>query len=91
MIDLKVTFCCIVTFYCFSAELSGITKNCQYCCNYPKIRTGLFKHTTKHKKNVEGMANSVDPDQTAPLAVLSGSALFSHAYQSQNLGFFTVN
>ena len=34
-----------------------------------------------------GMANSVDPDQTAPLgAVWSGSALFAHAYLSENLG-----
>ena len=33
------------------------------------------------------MANSVDPDQTAPLgAVWSGSALFAQAYLSENLG-----
>ena len=35
----------------------------------------------------DGMANSVDPDQTAPLgAVWSGSALFSQTYMSENLG-----
>ena len=35
----------------------------------------------------DGMANSVDPDQTAPLgAVWSGSALFAQAYLSENLG-----
>ena len=36
----------------------------------------------------EGMANSVDPDQTAPPlgAVFSGSALFAHTYLSENLG-----
>ena len=34
-----------------------------------------------------GMANSVVPDQTAPLgAVWSGSALFAQAYLSENLG-----
>ena len=34
-----------------------------------------------------GMANSVDPGQTAPLgAVWSGSALFAQAYLSENLG-----
>ena len=34
-----------------------------------------------------GMANSVDPDQTAPLgAVWSGSALFAQACLSENLG-----
>ena len=37
--------------------------------------------------DAHGMANSVDPDQTAPLgAVWSGSALFAQAYLSENLG-----
>ena len=37
--------------------------------------------------DAEGMANSVDPDQTAPLgAVWSGSALFAQACLSENLG-----
>ena len=35
--------------------------------------------------DADGMANSVDPDQTAPLgAVWSGSALFTQAYLSDN-------
>ena len=33
--------------------------------------------------DADGMANSVDPDQTAPR---SGSALFAQAYLSENLG-----
>ena len=37
--------------------------------------------------DADGMANSVDPDQTAPLgAVWSGSALFAQANLSENLG-----
>ena len=37
--------------------------------------------------DADGMANSVDPDQTTPLgAVWSGCALFAQAYQSENLG-----
>ena len=37
--------------------------------------------------DADGMANSVDPDQTAPLgAVWSGSALFAQGYLSENLG-----
>ena len=37
--------------------------------------------------DADGMANSVDPDQTAPLgAVWSGSALFVQTYLSENLG-----
>ena len=38
-------------------------------------------------KDEDGMANSVDPDQTAPLwAVWSGSTLFAQTCQSENLG-----
>ena len=37
--------------------------------------------------DADWIANSVDPDQTAPLgAVRSGSALFAQAYLSENLG-----
>ena len=37
--------------------------------------------------DADGMANSVDPDQIAPLGgVWSGSALFAQAYLSENLG-----
>ena len=37
--------------------------------------------------DADGMANSLDPDQTAPLgAVWSGSKLFAQAYLSENLG-----
>ena len=37
--------------------------------------------------DADEMANSVDPDQTAPLgAVWSGSALFAQAWLSENLG-----
>ena len=37
--------------------------------------------------DADRLANSVDPDQTAPLgAVWSGSALFAQAYLSENLG-----
>ena len=38
-------------------------------------------------KDADGMANSVDPEQTAPLGVVwSGSALFSQTCLSKNLG-----
>ena len=40
-----------------------------------------------HSKVADGIANSVDPDQTAPFgAVWSGSALFAQIYLSENLG-----
>ena len=38
-------------------------------------------------KDADGIANSVDPDQTAPLgAFWSGSALFAQTFLSENLG-----
>ena len=40
-----------------------------------------------HPKDTDGMANSVDPDQTAPLEALwSGSTLFAQTCLSENLG-----
>ena len=36
------------------------------------------------QNDADGVANRVDPDQTAPL--WSGSALFEQAYLSENLG-----
>ena len=40
-----------------------------------------------HPKDAAGIANSVDPDQTAPRgAVWSGSAMFAQTYLSENLG-----
>ena len=39
------------------------------------------------QNDADGMANSVEPDQTAPVgAVWSGSMLFAQAYLSENLG-----
>ena len=57
------------------------------CCNHSKIWTMWLYHRVMSPNDADGMANSVDPDQTAPLgAVWSGSALFAQAYLSENLG-----
>ena len=46
-----------------------------------------FKQTDQTLKDANGIANSEDPDQTAPLGtVWSGSALLAHTYLSENLG-----
>ena len=61
--------------------------NQNICCNHSKIWTMWLYHRVMSPKDADGMANSVDPDQTAPLeAVWSGSALFAQAYLSENLG-----
>ena len=40
-----------------------------------------------HPKDAEEIANSVDPDQTAPLGIVwSGSAPFAQTWLSENLG-----
>ena len=36
------------------------------CCNHPKIQTKKFFHRKICPKGADGVANSVDPDQTAP-------------------------
>ena len=57
------------------------------CCNHSKIWTMWLYHRVMSPNDTDGMANSVDPDQTAPVgAVWSGSALFAQAYLPENLG-----
>ena len=53
-------------------------------CNHSKIWTMWLYHRVMGPKDADGMANSVDPDQTG--AVWSGSALFAQVYMSENLG-----
>ena len=46
-----------------------------------------FYQRVMHPKDAHWMANSVDPDQTAPVAAIwSGSALFAQFCLSKNLG-----
>ena len=48
---------------------------------------GFTIYRVMHPNDADRMANSVDPDQTAPLgAVWSGSTLFAQAFLSENLG-----
>ena len=39
------------------------------CCNHSKIRTMWLYHRVMSPNDADGMANSVDPDQTAPLGL----------------------
>ena len=57
------------------------------CGSHPKIRRRWLYHRIMRPRDAERMANSVDPDQTAPLgAVWSGFTLFAHSCLSENLG-----
>ena len=52
-----------------------------------KFEQDGFTVRVMHLKDAAGIANSVDPDQTAPLgAVWSGSALLAQTCLSKNLG-----
>ena len=51
----------------------------------PEIFAVIY-HNVLCQNDANGIANSEDPDQTSPGAVLSGSALFAQTYLSENLG-----
>ena len=40
------------------------------CCNLPKIQTKRQNLRVFHQKDANGIANSEDPDQTAPLGAV---------------------
>ena len=57
------------------------------CCSHPKIWTRWLCRKIMSPKDADGLANSEDPDQTAPLgAVWSGSTLFAQTYLPKNFG-----
>ena len=74
----------------------GVSQSCKFpkyagtqklCCNHSEIWTMWLYHRVMSPNDADKMANSVDPDQTAPLgAVWSGSALFAQTCLSENLG-----
>ena len=65
--------CSLLEIYCKVPKFSDTRK---LCCNLPKIQTKRQNLLIFWLKDANGIANSEDPDQTAPLAaVCSGSAL----------------
>ena len=54
------------------------------CCNSHKIQTKRPNLKVFCQNYANGIANSEDPDRTAPLG--SGSALFAQTYLSEKLG-----
>ena len=56
-------------------------------CNLPKVETKRPNLRVFRQKDANGIANSEDPDQTAPLgAIRSGSSLFAQTNMSENRG-----
>ena len=42
----------------------------KHCCNQPKIQTKRQNLTVFYQKDANGITNSADPDQTAPLGAV---------------------
>ena len=72
------------TFLIFYSKFPKYSDTQKICCNHSKIWTMWLYHRVMSPNDADGMANSVDPDQTAPPS--SGSALLAQAYLSENLG-----
>ena len=53
--------------YCKVPKFSDVRK---LCCNLSKIQTKGPNLRVFHQKDVNGIANSEDPDQTAPLGAV---------------------
>ena len=77
--DLSVQIIRIITIYSFLSlnhdSFVFIIKILKFrtpkiCCNHPKSLTKLIFHRVMHRKDAEGIANSVDSDQTAPLGAV---------------------
>ena len=68
-----------------NSKIWDTSNNCHNC---PKDRKVWCNIAFMHPKNADGMANSVDPDQTASSEeVWSWSALFAETYLSQYIEF----
>ena len=68
-----------------NSKIKDTSNNCHNC---PKNRKVWRNIALMHPKDADGMASSVDPDQTAsPEAVWSWSALFAETYLSQYIEF----
>ena len=60
----------IATHWNHNSKIHKYLHTQKFCCNQPKIWTRLLCHKVMRHKDADGMANSVDPDQTAPLHCL---------------------
>ena len=59
--------CCSLLAY---PKFSKYSDSQNICCNHSKIWTMWLYHRVMSPNHADGMANSVDPDQTAPLAYI---------------------
>ena len=57
----------IVVFSTLRVKFSDTRK---LCCNHPKTGKKRFYHKVMHPKDADSIANSEDPDQTAPLGAV---------------------
>ena len=75
----------VKSYYRKNSKIWDTSNNCHNC---PKNRKVWCNIALMHPKDADGMANNVDPDQTASSeAVWSWSALFAETYLSQCIEF----
>ena len=67
----------VYTKSCAASEVEQTTVNFlnirtpkKICCNHSKIKTMWLYHRVMSPNDTDGMTNSVDPDQTAPLGAV---------------------
>ena len=56
--------------YCDYRKVPKFSDTRNFCCNLPKIQTKRQNFRIFRQKDTNGMANSEDPDQTAPLGAV---------------------
>ena len=65
MIHLPI--CYVLPGYIIYCKVPKFSDTRKLCCNLPKIQTKRPNLGVFHQKDANGIANSEDPDQTAPL------------------------
>ena len=55
---------------CEYSKVPKFSDSRKICCNLPKIQTKRLNHWVFRQKDANGIANSEDPDQTAPVGAV---------------------
>ena len=56
--------------YCITVKVINFHRHWKYCCNHLKIGTKVPYSREMHPNDADEMANSEDPDQTAPVGAV---------------------
>ena len=67
-----VSFAHFLLYFCYRSyrKVSKFLDTRKLCCNLPRIQTKRPKLRVFYQNDANGIANSEDPDQTAPLGAV---------------------